>query len=144
MKMNLERGRDCLPGGAEEGSEESGGGEADARVGAEGVDGGLPKGDLHRRHEQVEAPDWGDVERERRRRQGHREQQLYHLFFFVFVFVFRFLRSATTKEFKSSRTFPRRLCVFFYVGRALRCPFKLHPTPLRLILGWLVNDLSIS
>lgn len=47
----------------EEGGEDPGKGEANAGVGAEGVDGGLAEKGFDGLHEEIEAPDWRNVKR---------------------------------------------------------------------------------
>lgn len=49
-------------------------GEADARIGSDSVQSGLPEQLLQGLHEEVQAPDRRHVERQRHRRESHREE----------------------------------------------------------------------
>lgn len=62
------------PGWAEDGVDDAREGEAYARIGSEGVDGGLADKVFDGLHEEIQAPDRRHVQRQRHRREGHREK----------------------------------------------------------------------
>lgn len=62
------------PGKTDDGVEDPREGEADTRIGPEGVKGGLAYKVFYGLHEQIQAPDRRHVQRQRYRREGHREE----------------------------------------------------------------------